>query len=273
MSIIIDRIAKYLDEKGISVRSFEMAIGASNGAIGRAIKDNKDIQSKWISIIIEKYSDLNPVWLLKGEGEMIIDSRYSFQERVNTVNEPESPYPYIITVDPQGNENIAFVNVKARAGYLSGYGDPEYLSELPVYRLPGFNNGTFRAFEVQGDSMYQFQTRSGLTPGDWIISERVEHPFQIKDTRVYVIICDEGVIVKRCINRLSSESKVLICQSDNKSGEYADILLHLENIMEVWEFKASISRHIPPPSDVYKSVLDLQADVAILKHKLNHLSK
>src|ERR1700761_1156107 len=36
-----------------------------------------------------------------------------------------SKMPRIITVDRSGNDNIVYVPVKARAGYLSGYGDTE----------------------------------------------------------------------------------------------------------------------------------------------------
>jgi transcriptional regulator with XRE-family HTH domain len=38
-------------------------------------------------------------------------------------------------------ENIELVNEKAKAGYVTGYADPEYIKELPVFRLP-FLSGT-----------------------------------------------------------------------------------------------------------------------------------
>lgn len=252
-------------------------MGFSNGSLSKALNSKKSIGSDRLEKIFSKYTDLNPSWLMTGEGKMIrgdsdrkSELNYDFKQKEtrSVVMEEDVAYPYVVTVDQVGNENIVFVNSKARAGYLSGYGDPEFLSDLPAYRLPGFNNGTFRAFEVEGDSMYQYQTRSGLTPGSWVISERLEHAYHIRDARVYVIVSDQGIIVKRCINRLQTESEVLICQSDNKSGEYPDILLRPDQIWEVWEFKALISRHVPPPSDVYKAVLDLQAEVAIIKNQL-----
>ena len=36
-----------------------------------------------------------------------------------------------ISVDSEDRENIELVPVKASAGYLNGYADPEYISELP----------------------------------------------------------------------------------------------------------------------------------------------
>src|SRR3546814_6005241 len=38
-----------------------------------------------------------------------------------------------ITVDGDDKENIELVPVKASAGYLNGYADPEYIAELPKF--------------------------------------------------------------------------------------------------------------------------------------------
>ena len=62
--------------------------------------------------------------------------------------------PKIITIDSQGEENIIYVPVKARAGYMLGYGDPQFIQSLSAYRLPGYTNGTYRIFEVEGHSMF-----------------------------------------------------------------------------------------------------------------------
>ena len=70
MSSIIERIGEFIKAKEISIRAFELSIGASNGSIGRAIAKNKDIGISWLSIIIDKYPDLNTDWLLTGRGNI-----------------------------------------------------------------------------------------------------------------------------------------------------------------------------------------------------------
>lgn len=57
----------------MSIRKFEIAIGASNGSISRAINKGTDVYAKWISITVDKFPDLNPIWLLTGKGEMITE--------------------------------------------------------------------------------------------------------------------------------------------------------------------------------------------------------
>ena len=40
------RLEQFIKNQGFSVRAFEISIGASDGMIRRAIKNNTDIQSK-----------------------------------------------------------------------------------------------------------------------------------------------------------------------------------------------------------------------------------
>ncbi len=100
--------------------------------------------------------------------------------------------------------------VKASAGYLKGYADPEFIDQLPAYRMPGISNGTFRMFEISGHSMKEALENGDKIIGEWVLPE------DIKDEQVYIIVSKtDGICVKRCINRLKSENK-LILKSDNK---------------------------------------------------------
>ncbi|WP_188465508.1 helix-turn-helix transcriptional regulator [Marivirga lumbricoides] len=89
MSVLIDRIQFFIAQKGISMRQFEMSIGASNGVISNAIKNSKDIRASWLSIIIETYPEIDANWLLTGKGEMISkENSYTTQ----IMNEPLLEY-------------------------------------------------------------------------------------------------------------------------------------------------------------------------------------
>lgn len=78
MKTIIQRIEEYLISRKIRVRQFEISIGISNGAISKAIKKGTDIQSKWLSNIVDIYDDINPTWLLTGKGEMTGESSSNY---------------------------------------------------------------------------------------------------------------------------------------------------------------------------------------------------
>jgi len=145
-----------------------------------------------------------------------------------------------ITVDQDDRENIELVPVKASAGYLNGYADPEYVKELPRFSLPMFSQGTYRAFEIKGDSMLP------LPSGSIIIGEYVENWHDIKSGHTYVIISkDEGVVYKR-IGARFKEDKGLKLVSDNRV--YEPYWVDAADILEVWKAKAFISTELPQPT-------------------------
>lgn len=145
-----------------------------------------------------------------------------------------------ITVDEDDRENIEFVPVKASAGYLNGYADPEYVRELPRFSLPMFAQGTYRAFEIKGDSMLP------LPSGSIIIAEYVENWNDIKSGQTYVVVSkSDGVVYKR-IGQRYKEDKGLKLVSDNKT--YDPYWLAAEDIIEVWRAKAFMSTELPEPA-------------------------
>ncbi len=165
-------------------------------------------------------------------------------------------------MDSQGNENAVLVPVRARAGYLSGYSDPHFIEKLPAYRLPGMNTGTYRIYEVDGLSMFPT-----LQDKDKVIS-RWTAVSEIIDDRVHVLITkNDGLLVKRILNRF--EEGKLICKSDNNhKGEYPNIVLDIHEILEVWYPVERWTRSLPSPGEIYKRIVDLEADMALIKHKM-----
>jgi len=184
--------------------------------------------------------------------------------------------PITVTVDRAGKELITYVPVKAQAGYRIGFGDNDYISTLPAFSMPTFQDGTYRMFQVKGESMLQ-PGGGGLHDGDIVITQYVDDVFSMKDNRVYVIVCkgqDEGVIVKRILNRLTTEGKFLLAKSDNEDKDrFPDKMIHAREILEVWELKAFISRQLGYSTDIWKKINDLETNQAQIKEKLNELAK
>lgn len=171
-----------------------------------------------------------------------------------------------ITVDDDDKEYIDLVPQKAAAGYLNGYADPEYLEELPKFRLPQLNGGgTYRAFEISGDSMLPIQ------PESIVIGQYVENVSDIKSGRTYILVtAKEGVVYKRVFNYVEEKQKLFLV-SDNKT--FSPYEIHIDEIIEVWESKAFISTKFPEPGKednltlerLASIVLDLQKEVIKLK--------
>lgn len=171
--------------------------------------------------------------------------------------------PSVITVDNTGKENVIFVPVKARAGYLNGYADPEYIANLPAYSIPGLNHGTFRLFEVEGLSMHPT-----IHPGDVIIGQNVSQMRDVRDDRVYVVITkNEGIVVKRVLNRIEKDGK-LILKSDNykERDAYPTIVCDPVDVIEIWYATGFISRQMRPPAEMYNRLIDLEGKFTLLEN-------
>jgi transcriptional regulator with XRE-family HTH domain len=165
----------------------------------------------------------------------VIDEKWAPKPKGN----PANLRVLSISVDKDDNENIELVPVKASAGYMNGYADPEYVAKLPKFNLPMFTNGTYRAFEIKGDSMLP------LPSGSIIIAEYVENWADVKNAETYVVVSKgDGVVYKRIGNKFKDQKKLKLV-SDNPVYEPYEV--SSEDILELWKAKAFISTQLPQP--------------------------
>ena len=133
--------------------------------------------------------------------------------------------------------NILLVPIKAAAGYLQGFGDPEGARELPTFSLPMLGNGNYRAFEINGDSMLP------LASGTVVVGEQVENLAALKNGKTYVLVTkSDGIVYKRVFNYLKENGKLFLV-SDNTS--YKPYSIQPDSILEAWASKAYISIQFP----------------------------
>jgi hypothetical protein len=103
-----------------------------------------------------------------------------------------------------------------------------------------FRQGTYRAFEIKGDSMLPLQS------GTIVVGEYLSNWNEIKPGETYVIISKgEGIVYKRVGNKLR-ENKTLKLISDNLV--YEPYSIPSEDVLEVWKAKAFISTQFPEPA-------------------------
>ena len=122
---------------------------------------------------------------------------------------------------------VPFVPVKAAAGYLAGYADPEFLDELNTFTLPMLAPGDYRAFEIIGDSM--LPTPSGSV----IVGEKVDSIRDVKNSNTYIVVSNaDGVVYKRIITNDDNKNKLTLL-SDNPL--YEPYQVNSQDIVEIWK--------------------------------------
>lgn len=67
----IDRFYEYLAEKSLKPTVVEKEIGLSNGYLSAQKKRSADMGEGMMLKVIDYFRDINPIWLLTGEGSML----------------------------------------------------------------------------------------------------------------------------------------------------------------------------------------------------------
>ena len=154
------------------------------------------------------------------------------------------PRVLAITVDrTDGDENIELVPLRAAAGYLNGYADPEFVAELPRFRLPlaAVRDGSHRAFEINGDSMLPLQS------GTVVVGRYLTDPARdVRDGAPCVVVAGtEGIVFKRVYRAGKKNGQpVLELRSDNPA--YEPYTIPAAEVRELWEARAYLSTAFPP---------------------------
>lgn len=82
----IDRFDKYMIFSGLNDNKVTVQLGLSVGVIGKSRQEGRDLSANVIEKILNYYNDLNGVWLLTGEGEMLNKSEQNALTDVIEVN-------------------------------------------------------------------------------------------------------------------------------------------------------------------------------------------
>jgi transcriptional regulator with XRE-family HTH domain len=163
------------------------------------------------------------------------------------------------------SNEIQLVPVKAAAGYLAGYGDPEFLDELNTFTLPMLAPGNYRAFEIVGDSMLPTQS------GSVIVGEKINAADDVKSNETYVVVSrNEGIVYKRVMKNNKLKNKLTLI-SDNTA--YQPYNVNTDDVIEIWKAQMIISKANTKQrwdmNQLASLVSNLQEQVSVMKKKMN----
>jgi hypothetical protein len=155
--------------------------------------------------------------------------------------------------------------VKAAAGYLAGFADPEFIDELNTFTLPMLTGGDFRAFEIVGDSMMP-------TPsGSIIVGEKVDNVDEVKTNQTYIVVSKSDGIVYNRVMRNNRQKNKFTLVSDNPT--YQPYIMNADEILEIWLAKMVLSKANTQQrwdvNQLASIVNNLQQQVTVLKKRMN----
>lgn len=143
--MVRDRLEYYIAHKGLSVRKFEILIGASNGYVSNIKLNITPTKQKQIQ---SAFPDLNMAWLLTGEGEML---RHASSQNItgnnNIVGNSNTGNNTIINnTQPQKEDNTHHTKPIV----------PKYLTSQP-------NTDVYKVLKADGHTM-QLDSMTAIPP-------------------------------------------------------------------------------------------------------------
>jgi len=169
------------------------------------------------------------------------------------------------TVNSGNRENIELVTEKAKAGYTTGYADPEFIGELPVFHLPFLSDKRkYRTFQLKGDSMFP------IPDGSWVTGEFIQDWTELMSGKAYIVFTlDDGIVFKIVENNIRKNGRLTLFSLNPLYEPYE---IHIKEVKEIWKFVNYISSELPEPvmpeKQIFQSIAIMKNDLQRIKARL-----
>lgn len=226
MDSIGERLLFKMTEKGLNPNKIAIKSGIHPTTIKNYIS-NKGIPDNLKLDKVAEVLDIDSKWLLTGEGSSI------------RTLENQSTKTEAIKVDYNAINvmYVPLVNQYAYAGYLNGFGDPEYVDELPKipFAADQEHKGQYVCFEAKGDSMDD-GTDESIKERDILLCRNVRPDYwksklHINKWDFVIVHKHQGICVKRIIEH-DVENGILTLHSLN--DYYEDYQIHLKDVAQIF---------------------------------------
>ena len=222
MDRIIDRLDQWMSFAGKNDNRVTVECGLAVGLLNKARRGKSDIGKKALQKILNKYQEINSVWLMTGEGEMIRSKVQTFELK---------------TDGTIASRRVPLYELTATAGFLTLYQELSSAVEdyITIPNLPPVDGAIY----ARGDSMSPF-----IESGDIIIFKKVDlTPDNILWGNIYIVSYtvdgDDFTVLKYL--RHSSRDGYIRLESFNSRYDPQDIPASSINALAL--VKASISFH------------------------------
>lgn len=171
MCLFKDRILRYIEHEGISIREFERKCGFSNGYFNKI----KDFSTDKVQEIIRVFPNLNYIWVLTGETCMLNSDMAQSNEvtQVKTETRPRIPY-----TAAAGSLTSAVEGIAA--------GQCEQIPRINIFPEYDFT------IIIKGNSM-----EPKYEGGDEVACKRIDSTSFIQWGKVHVLDTAQGILIKR----------------------------------------------------------------------------
>ncbi len=203
----IDRLDKFEKHQQINDNQITRRSGFAVGTLGKSRKDGKDISGRVCRMIVDAFPMLNIDWLLRGEGEMLIEPG---QRR-------ESSIPLID-------------DATAECGALTGTLDSTAYARFPKVEIPGIPAETEFFIRASGYSMVNDERPEFSIPHGSLVGLQKMQGGNVRWGEAYALATPSGIMLKRVFPAENRDQ--IRCVSYN-SADYPEFTIDRSEILQV----------------------------------------
>lgn len=247
--LTLKRFIEIRRELGHTQAEFAKLLGISN-TTADIERGRTKLSGKVVSELLRQFN-INPLWLFAESEEKHLETSRT------------SVIPKVVTVDSSENDNMVLVNAKAAAGYPQNIADTSWYRQLPAFDLPipEFRNATYRGFQVEGDSMLP-----NLKPSDWVLARAIEHIDHVSANKMYVVVLQDAVLVKKIEKRPNSNNITLVSLNET----YPPYDIKPFQIQEIWEVSSKLTFNVDATTET-GLLRQLQQSMEELKQQMGQV--
>lgn len=215
-----ERFDKYMKHKGLNDNQVTVECKLSQGLLGQARKGKSDLGTKTIEKILNIYQDLNKVWLMTGEGDMLSSTSSAKPQQSKKAERVTDDEAY----------KVPLVPVSALAGSLNDFSLSVKRDDCETVISP--IKDIDMAIKISGDSM------EPEYPADsQVFVKKINERAFLEWGRVYVLNTCNGIVIKRLMP--TADPNTVLCESINP--KYPPFEVNLENVNGVYRVMMCMS--------------------------------
>ncbi len=254
MSSIGKNIRKIRGIKKLSQTAFADQFGLARASVGSYEEGRAEPKIETIIDIAHYFGISIDALLTK---ELTVNELYHFdifkQEFAATGKQPSKKKKRTRSVD-----DVRLIESSIQLDYILKYTDPTFMDDLLNIDLPIKLAIPARAFEMN-DHQMEFNGQ-GIHPGDLVLGELLkEH--KPAEGEVAVVVTKQTIWIRR----VKYEGEELVLLSDHPS--YPKAKINSEDILECWQAKLLVSKHLLAPLQVQKKLAELERRIEALSKK------
>lgn len=226
------RVKQIMNDLNLNQTKFAKEIGVRQNNLSEILSGKRPIGGAMLFKICSHFG-ISKEWIEEGRGGM-------YQTKLDAQFQPNAKI-----LENTGFMNVPLVHVRAQCGYLSGYGDNEYMSQLPTMPVivDKAYHGKYMLFEAEGDSMDD-NTRSSICDRDIVLGREIQrhlwqYKLHISDWYFIIVHRTKGISIKKITDH-NVETGIITCHSLNEL--YKDYQVSLNDVVELYNVIKIVDR-------------------------------